>query len=67
MDPSLSVLLAEDNLDDAFLMQRAFKDHGLSARRTLWIMERTRSRISPEKAFIPTAVRTLFPAWLFWM
>jgi len=29
MDPSLSVLLAEDNRDDAFLMERAFKQHGL--------------------------------------
>lgn len=29
MDPGLTVLLAEDNRDDAFLMQRAFKLHGL--------------------------------------
>ena len=29
MDASLIVLLAEDNRDDAFLMQRAFKHHGL--------------------------------------
>ena len=29
MDPSACVLLAEDNRDDAFLMQRAFKEHGL--------------------------------------
>lgn len=29
IDPSSSVLLAEDNRDDAFLMQRAFRDHGL--------------------------------------
>jgi CheY-like chemotaxis protein len=29
MDPSVNVLLAEDNPDDAFLMQRAFESHGL--------------------------------------
>jgi len=29
MDPSLTVLLVEDNETDAFLMQRAFKSHGL--------------------------------------
>lgn len=29
MDPSATILLAEDNRDDAFLMQRAFKAHGL--------------------------------------
>ena len=29
MDPSLQVLLAEDNSDDALLMQRAFKRNGL--------------------------------------
>lgn len=29
MDPSTVVLLAEDDMDEAFLIQRAFKDHGL--------------------------------------
>ena len=29
MDPSITVLLVEDNPDDALLMQRAFKVHGL--------------------------------------
>ena len=29
MDPSSSVLIAEDNPDDALLMQHAFKSHGL--------------------------------------
>src|SRR5688500_9122357 len=28
MDPSSSVVIAEDSHDDAFLIQRAFKDHG---------------------------------------
>ena len=30
MDPSLCVLVAEDNSDDALLMQRAFKSQGLT-------------------------------------
>lgn len=59
MDPSITVLLAEDNPDDALLMQRAFKQHGLM--RPLHVVEDGAAAIAYLGGEPPFDDRALYP------